>query len=146
MKSQDHLWFLFLDNRIIIDYVANRTYILKASKTRQIQVNYLLNLRYAFNILRRSALLNTTIYYSIHLISRLPIIYLHTQGSDYPLFRNTCWAPFATCINIFAWIKKNLEKQDVFAGFSDQQCVLLTLETLRILLKRRCAMIKNPFL
>ena len=37
-----------LDNQIIIDYVANQTYILTASKTWQIQVNYFLNLRYKF--------------------------------------------------------------------------------------------------
>ena len=48
MKSQFHLGFTLLDNQIIIYYVANRTYILTASKTRQIQVNCLLNLIYAF--------------------------------------------------------------------------------------------------
>ena len=37
-----------IDNRIIIDYVMNRAYILTASKRQQIQVNYLLNLRYEF--------------------------------------------------------------------------------------------------
>ena len=46
--SQYHLGFTILDNRIIIDYVANRTYILTASKTRRIQVNYLLNQGYKF--------------------------------------------------------------------------------------------------
>ena len=48
MKFQVHLGFILLDNRIIIDFVTNRTYILTASKRRQIQVNYLLNLRYKF--------------------------------------------------------------------------------------------------
>ena len=42
MKSQYHLGFILLDNQIIIDYVANQTYILTASKTWQIQVNCLL--------------------------------------------------------------------------------------------------------
>ena len=48
MKSKDHLGFILLDNSIIIDYVLNQTYILTASKTWQIQVYYLLNLRYRF--------------------------------------------------------------------------------------------------
>ena len=48
MKSQFHLGFILLDYRIIIDYVVNPTYILSASKPRQIQVNCLLNLMYAF--------------------------------------------------------------------------------------------------
>ena len=37
-----------LDNRIIIDYVTNRTYILTASKRQQIQVNYLLQSKMRF--------------------------------------------------------------------------------------------------
>ena len=37
-----------LYNQIIIDYVTNQTYFLTASKCRQIQVNYLLNLSYEF--------------------------------------------------------------------------------------------------
>ena len=48
MKYQYHLGFILLYNRIIIDYVANRTYILTASETRQIQIYYLLNQRYKF--------------------------------------------------------------------------------------------------
>ena len=48
MKYQVHLEFILLDNRIIIYYVMNQTYILTASKCWQIQVNYLLNLRYKF--------------------------------------------------------------------------------------------------
>ena len=52
------------------------------------------------DILQWSTLSNTTMYYSIHFIRRLSIIYLHTQGSDYPLFRSMCWAPFATFIFI----------------------------------------------
>ena len=48
MKSKVPLGFILLDNQIIIDYVKNRTYILQASKRRQIQLNCLLNLRYEF--------------------------------------------------------------------------------------------------
>ena len=48
MKSKVPLGFILLDNQIIINYVTNRTYILQASKRRQIQVNCLLNLRYEF--------------------------------------------------------------------------------------------------
>ena len=48
MKYQYHLGFILMDNWIIIDYVANRTYILTAGKTGQIQVNCLLNQRYEF--------------------------------------------------------------------------------------------------
>ena len=59
MKSQYNLGFIPLDNRIIIHYVANRTYILPASKTRQIQVNYLLN--QSLNSLQRSTIFNTMI-------------------------------------------------------------------------------------
>ena len=48
MKFQDPLGFILLDNRIIIEYVCNRSYIFTASKIRQLQINYLLNLRYTF--------------------------------------------------------------------------------------------------
>ena len=48
MKSQYHLGFTLLDNRIINDYVANQNYILTASKARQIQVNSLLTQIYEF--------------------------------------------------------------------------------------------------
>ena len=48
MKYKVPLGFIVLDNRIIINYVMNRTYILQASKPRPIQVNCLLNLRYEF--------------------------------------------------------------------------------------------------
>ena len=37
------------------------------------------------NIFKRSTLLNTMIYYSIHFKRRLSINYLHMQGSDCPL-------------------------------------------------------------
>ena len=68
MKSQYHIGFIPLDNRITIDYVANPTYILTASKTQQIQVNFLLNLIYAFkylttvNIIKYDDLLFYTFY------------------------------------------------------------------------------------
>ena len=48
MKSQYYLGFILLDNQMIIDYVANQNYVLTASKTRQIQVNCLLNQIYEF--------------------------------------------------------------------------------------------------
>ena len=48
MKSQYYLGFILLDNQMIIDYVANQNYVLAASKTRQIQVNCLLNQIYEF--------------------------------------------------------------------------------------------------
>ena len=52
MKSHYHLGFILLDNRIVINYVANWTYILTASETWQKQVNCLLNLIYLFKYLQ----------------------------------------------------------------------------------------------
>ena len=93
MKSQDHLGFILLDNWIIIDYVANRTYILTASKTRQIQVNYLLNLRYGFkypttvNIIKYDDILFYTFdtqavnHLSPYAGFRLPLLQEHMLGT-----------------------------------------------------------------
>ena len=46
---------------------------------------------------------------------RLSIIYLHTQGSDYPLFGSTCRAPFATYIKFWAAFLKTTGKNDVLS-------------------------------
>ena len=82
MTSQDHLGFIILGNQIIIDYVGNQIYILTANKTRQIQVIYLLNLRYVFkypttvNIIKYN-----NIYYSILLKRRLRVQITPSSGS-----------------------------------------------------------------
>ena len=68
IKSQYHLGFILLDNRIIIDYVVNRTYILTANETWQIQVNCLLNLIYLFKYPTRVNIIkyNNILYYTFH--------------------------------------------------------------------------------
>ena len=47
-ESKVTLGFTLPDNRLTIDYIANRTYIFEPVKRRLIQVNCLLNLRYEF--------------------------------------------------------------------------------------------------
>ena len=103
MKSQYHLGFILLDNRIIINYVVNQTYILTASKTRQIQVNCLLNLRYGFkyptmvNIIKYSDILFYTFdtqgvnHLSSYAEFRLPPLQEHmlsTFGYRYPQYQS----------------------------------------------------------
>ena len=66
MISQDHLEFILLDNRIIIDHVANTNFILTASKTQQIQAVYQIKYK-SLNSLQRSTIFNTTICKSARL-------------------------------------------------------------------------------
>ena len=77
----------------------------------------------SLDILWRSTLPNTTICYYKHLMRRLSIIYFHKQGSDDPLFRSTCWAPFATVIiRIYAFkcVDKKLN--------SELECIILNIK------------------
>ena len=63
-------WDLFLlDNQTIINYVTNQIYIIKASKCRQIQVSYLLNLIYEFEYpMAVNITKHNNIYHYIHLM------------------------------------------------------------------------------
>ena len=58
-ESQVALGFTLLDNRLTIDYIANRTYIFEPVKRRLIQVNCLLNLMYEFLSYMAVTLLDT---------------------------------------------------------------------------------------
>ena len=62
----------------------NQTYILQASKPRQIQVNYLLNLRYEF---KYPMIVNITKYDDIYYIHLMCIVQAVNHSSQYAGFK-----------------------------------------------------------